>query len=88
MLYARVPRDLVERPKMGFSVPIDSWLRGTLREWAEDLLSPGRLERSGVLEVGAVREAWTAFLSGDGRVSGMGIWALVNFQAWQARWGG
>lgn len=87
MLYRRVPREMIERPKMGFSVPIDRWLRGALRGWAEDLLTPAALERSGALQVDAVRRAWEGFLSGDGRVSGMGIWALLNFQAWEQRWG-
>ena len=87
MLYRRVPREMIERPKMGFSVPIDRWLRGALREWAEDLLAPDALERSGALHVPMVRKSWEGFLGGDGRVSGMGIWALVNFQAWQRRWG-
>jgi asparagine synthase (glutamine-hydrolysing) len=86
MLYRRVPREMIERPKMGFSVPIDQWLRGALRGWAEDLLSPAALAESGVLKEHAVRKAWEGFLRGDGRVSGMGIWALVNFQAWQRRW--
>jgi len=86
LLYKRVPRSMMERPKMGFSVPIDRWLRGPLQAWAEDLLSPAALERSGMLNVAGVRSAWSSFLSGDGRVSGMGIWALVNFQAWHQRW--
>lgn len=86
LLYRRVPRSLIERPKMGFSVPIDRWLRGALRGWAEDLLTPESLAASGALEVGAVRAAWDGFQRGDGRVSGMAIWSLVNFQAWQRRW--
>lgn len=86
LLYRRVPREMIERPKMGFSVPIDAWLRGALREWAEDLLSPGSLERSGALNVAESRAAWEGFLRGDGRAGGMALWALVNFQAWQRRW--
>jgi asparagine synthase (glutamine-hydrolysing) len=86
MLYKRVPRPLVERPKMGFSVPIDRWLRGALRPWAEDLLTPEAIAASGALEVSAVRAAWMSFLRGDGDVSGLGIWALLNFQAWHRRW--
>lgn len=86
LLYKRVPRELVERPKMGFSVPIDRWMRGSLRSWGEDLLSRDALAGSGVIDVDAARRAWTSFLTGDGRVTGMGIWALVNFQAWHQRW--
>ena len=86
LLYKRVPRAMVDRAKMGFSVPIDGWLRGPLRGWAEDLLSPDALASSAMLEVSAVRQRWEEFLRGDGRVSGLGIWALVNFQAWYRRW--
>ncbi len=86
LLYKRVPRALVDRGKMGFSVPIDRWLRGPLRGWAEDLLSPDSLRTAEVLDVAAARRAWEGFLRGDGRVSAMGVWALVNFLAWQRRW--
>ena len=87
LLYRRVPRALVERPKMGFSVPIDQWLRGALREWAEDLLSPESLRRTTALDALATRAAWRSFQGGDGRVGGMAIWALLNFVAWDRRWG-
>ena len=86
ILYARVPRGLVDRAKMGFSVPIDRWLRGPLRGWAEDLLSPASLSTTEALNVAEARKAWQGFLRGDGRVSAMGVWALVNLQAWQRRW--
>lgn len=86
LLYARVPKALVDRGKMGFSVPIDRWLRGPLRGWAEELLAPESLHKVEVLDVAAVRQVWQGFLRGDGRVSAMGVWALVNFLAWQRRW--
>jgi asparagine synthase (glutamine-hydrolysing) len=86
MLYKRVPRAIIDRPKMGFSVPIDQWLRGALREWAEDLLSVKSLERCEVLDVNRVREAWREFLSGSGLVTGLAIWTVVLFVAWQRRW--
>jgi asparagine synthase (glutamine-hydrolysing) len=86
LLYKRVPRALVDRSKMGFSVPIDRWLRGPLRRWAEELLSEEALRRSGAIEPAVARARWTGFLRGDGRVSAMGVWALLNFQAWQQRW--
>jgi asparagine synthase (glutamine-hydrolysing) len=86
LLYKRVPRGLIDRPKMGFSVPIDRWLRGALKPWAEELLSERALAESGALDAAVGRRAWRDFLRGDGRVGGMGIWALVNFQAWQRQW--
>ncbi len=85
VLARRVPDVLVDRPKMGFSVPIDGWLRGPLREWAEDLLAPGRLRREGILEPGPIRHAWEEFQAGRG-AGGMGLWAVLMFQAWQDRW--
>ena len=59
-----VPRQLIDRPKMGFGVPIDGWLRGPLREWAETLLSPARLASYGFVRVEPVRRAWQEHLSG------------------------
>src|SRR5262249_52368252 len=85
VLYRRVPRELVERPKMGFSVPIDRWLRGPLREWADDLLSPAELERGGCLTPAPVVEAWTALQRGR-RPAGAPLWGVLMFQAWRARW--
>lgn len=86
LLYKRVPREMIDRPKMGFSVPIDAWLRGPLRGWAEDLLSEEAIAASGALEVARVRAAWARFLRGQGEVGGLAIWALLNFQAWHRRW--
>lgn len=86
LLYKRVPRALIDRPKMGFSVPIDRWLRGALKPWADELLSERALGESGVLDAALGQSAWRDFLGGDGRVGGMAIWALVNFQAWQRQW--
>ena len=85
ILYRRVPRELVDRPKMGLSVPIDDWLRGPLRAWADDLLAPGRLEREGVLRAAPIRAAWDAFQAGRDR-TGLSLWAAIVFQAWHERW--
>jgi asparagine synthase (glutamine-hydrolysing) len=85
VLYRRVPRDLVERPKMGFSVPIDRWLRGPLREWADSLLSPSALGRSGWLTPAPIVEAWNGLKQGRCQ-RGAPIWAVLMLQAWRARW--
>ncbi len=86
VLYRRLPRHLVERPKMGFSVPIDRWLRGPLRKWAESLLSHDELGRSGLLEPAPIIGAWRELREGR-RPAGPALWAVIMFQAWRARWG-
>jgi asparagine synthase (glutamine-hydrolysing) len=85
LLYRRVPRSLVDRPKMGFSVPIDNWLRGPLRQWAGDLLAPDRLAEGGLLHAAPIRRAWDDLQSGR-RQAGAALWAVVMFQAWKERW--
>lgn len=80
-----VPVPLFERPKMGFGVPIDSWLRGPLREWAEALLAPRALEADGLLNAGPVRAAWHEHLSGV-RNWQYPLWTVLMFQAWRQRW--
>lgn len=80
-----VPRRLIDRPKMGFSVPIDRWLRGPLKAWAEDHLQPGELERDGLLRAGPIRAAWDGLQRGRGDTA-LGLWAVVLFQAWRRRW--
>jgi len=84
LLHRHVPPALVERPKMGFSVPIDRWLRGPLRAWAEDLLSPDSLRASGLVAIEPTRTLWQDF--DRGRASGLGMWAVLNLLAWQRRW--
>src|SRR5581483_6439616 len=87
ILYRRVPRHLVDRPKMGFSVPIDGWLRGPLRRWAEELLSPPAIAATGLLEADPIRRAWLDLLNGR-RQTGAALWAVIMFQAWQEQWRG
>jgi asparagine synthase (glutamine-hydrolysing) len=76
-----VPRELVDRPKMGFGVPIGSWLRGPLRDWAESLLDPVRLGRQGYLDPRPVRAAWADHLSGRWNRQ-YELWDVLMFQAW------
>ncbi len=81
VLYKHVPRSLVDRPKMGFSVPIDDWLRGPLRSWAEELLDARRLEREGFFNVPTIRQKWDEHLSGR-RNWHTQLWTVLMFQAW------
>jgi asparagine synthase (glutamine-hydrolysing) len=76
-----VPRALTERPKMGFGVPIDSWLRGALRDWAESLLDERRLAREGILQSTPIRAAWKAHLEGS-RNFQYQLWTVLMFEAW------
>jgi asparagine synthase (glutamine-hydrolysing) len=81
-----VPRALIDRPKMGFAVPIDMWLRGPLREWAEGLLAPSRLSSDGFVRIEPVRRAWQEHLDGT-RNWQHPLWTVLMLQAWREKWG-
>jgi asparagine synthase (glutamine-hydrolysing) len=81
ILYRYVPEYLVEHPKTGFSVPIDAWLRGPLREWAESLLDERRLREEGFLNPQPVRKTWLEHLAGV-RTRPYHLWNVLMFQAW------
>ena len=81
LLYRHVPREIMERPKMGFGVPIGDWLRGPLRDWAEALLDPARLAAEGFFRPEPVRKIWADHLGGQVNEQ-YRLWCVLMFQAW------
>lgn len=81
VLYKHVPRELIERPKAGFAVPIGQWLRGPLRDWAEALLAEPRLRAEGYLNPAPITRAWQEHLSGRFDHTAK-LWSVLMFQAW------
>ncbi|MDP1537307.1 MAG: asparagine synthase (glutamine-hydrolyzing) [Burkholderiales bacterium] len=84
VLYRHVPKALIERPKIGFGMPMDQWLRGPLRAWAEDLLSAESIRRGGLLRPEAVQQVWQSHLAGKNRLPQ--LWTVLMLQQWLNRW--
>lgn len=85
LLERYVPRTLFDRPKMGFSVPVDRWLRGPLREWADDLLASDRMRPDPMFDTSVLSAAWADVRAGRSR-GAMALWSVLMFLAWRERW--
>jgi len=81
VLHQYVPKELIDRPKMGFGMPVGDWLRGPLKEWAESLLETSRLSREGFFYPAPIRAKWEQHLSGRYDFSYQ-LWGILMFQIW------
>jgi asparagine synthase (glutamine-hydrolysing) len=84
LLYRYVPQSLVDRPKMGFGVPIDAWLRDGVRDWAEPYMDESRLRSEGYLDADVIRQTWSQHQKGAVE-SGGPLWTVLMFQQWLER---
>ncbi len=85
VLYRHVPPELIERPKMGFGIPLGEWLRGPLRDWAETLLGEQRLREAGLVDHAVVRRYWQDHLDGRRNWQYL-LWDVLMLEAWRERW--
>lgn len=81
VLYRRVPRELLDRPKAGFGIPLDRWLAGPLRDWCEALLDESRLRADGLFNPAFIRQTWNAYLAGENQWTWR-LWDVLMFQSW------
>jgi asparagine synthase (glutamine-hydrolysing) len=81
LLYKKVPKKMIDRPKMGFAIPLADWLRGALQEWADNLLSPNRLSNDGIFDVDFVSSIWQQHLSGHNDWGTL-LWSILMFNSW------
>jgi asparagine synthase (glutamine-hydrolysing) len=86
ILYRYVPRELVDRPKQGFSIPLDTWLRTDLKELVHDYLGEARIRQAGIMDAGMVAETVKRFEAGDTTL-GTPLWSLLAFEMWREQWG-
>lgn len=84
ILQRHVPRQLIERPKAGFAIPVGQWLSGPLRGWVEDLIDPRRVKEEGYLDPALVARVWRHFLAGEAKLETR-LWCILMFQAWLRR---
>jgi asparagine synthase (glutamine-hydrolysing) len=77
-----VPRELIDRPKRGFAVPVAAWLRGPLREWAEDLLADSRMEHNGIVRMDVARKMWNGLLADSRDVQTQRLWYVLQLEQW------
>ena len=85
VLYKHVPQSLIDRPKMGFGVPIDDWLRGPLKQWSGDLLSPERISQQGIFDANIITQQLNEHMAGK-RDNQYRLWNMLMFQTWFDRW--
>jgi asparagine synthase (glutamine-hydrolysing) len=86
LVHRYLPEEIFERPKMGFTVPLDRWLKGDLATWAQATMDPVRLEKRGLYDLDAVKDLWERFRQGSGDLA-LPVWAFLVLEHWCEHWG-
>ena len=87
LLEKHVPKELFDRPKAGFNVPLHQWLKGPLKDWGSSLLNIDRLRAQGILNADLVASRWNDFQAGrGGHANATDLWTALMFQSWHDRW--